>query len=67
MKDGARQAESMGTVLVVDDEPVVRDVVARYLSATDTRRLKPQTAKKLAGSSSPKSRFWSSSMSCFQG
>lgn len=31
VKDGARQAESMGTVLVVDDEPVVRDVVARYL------------------------------------
>jgi DNA-binding response OmpR family regulator len=31
VKDVARQTESMGTVLVVDDEPVVRDVVARYL------------------------------------
>lgn len=31
VKEVARHADSMGTVLVVDDEPVVRDVVARYL------------------------------------
>ena len=30
-KDGKRQASPLGTVLVVDDEPVVRDVVVRYL------------------------------------
>jgi DNA-binding response OmpR family regulator len=31
MKQLSRQAARVGTVLVVDDEPVVRDVVARYL------------------------------------
>jgi len=31
VKHVARQSDGMGTVLVVDDEPVVRDVVARYL------------------------------------
>jgi DNA-binding response OmpR family regulator len=31
MKDVLRHASPMDTVLVVDDEPVVRDVVARYL------------------------------------
>lgn len=31
MKELRRHAAQMGTVLVVDDEPLVRDVVARYL------------------------------------
>lgn len=31
MKEQTRQSERVGTVLVVDDERVVRDVVARYL------------------------------------
>src|SRR5690348_18407288 len=30
-QDVSGQGSSMGTVLVVDDEPMVRDVVARYL------------------------------------
>lgn len=31
MKEVTRQADRVGTILVVDDEPVVRGVVARYL------------------------------------
>ena len=34
----------MTTVLVVDDEPIVRDVVVRYLRATASRRSRPATA-----------------------
>ena len=38
-KDAGRHASPVGTVLVVDDEPMVRDVVARYLRRDGHRTL----------------------------
>ena len=43
-KDGDGTIEPMATVLVVDDEPIVREVVVRYLGARATRRSRRATA-----------------------
>ena len=39
----------MTTVLVVDDEPIVRDVVVRYLAATASARWRRRTATPRGG------------------
>ena len=51
----------MGTVLVVDDEPVVRDVVVRYLEQEGYRTLQASAARRHATFSSARRRAWSCS------
>ena len=43
-----RDNERMARVLVVDDEPIVRDVVARYLERDGHTTCKPPTARRRA-------------------
>ena len=53
--------ETMDTVLVVDDEPVVRDVVVRYLEQEGTGRCRQATATRRATYSNARRRVWSCS------
>jgi CheY-like chemotaxis protein len=53
--------EQLATVLVVDDEPIVRDVVSRYLERDGHTVMRAPTAKPPASCSSANSRPWSSS------
>ena len=66
-KDDRGTIDPMATVLVVDDEPIVREVVVRYLEREGYATLEAATATTRARSSSASRPTSSSSTSCSRG